>query len=98
MSTEEIRQEFEAWWRREMNNVVMGLHRCKFPMKPADFIQPYSCHETQRSWLAWQASRAAVVVDFSACNPQHGSYNNVNCYAINDVRVILKRHGLEMKP
>jgi len=46
----------------------------------------------------WHASRAVLVVDFSPCNIQHSSYNNVDCYAIKDLKIILPRQGLKVKP
>lgn len=48
----------------------------------------------------WQEAKAAletIEVDFSPCNVQHASYNDVDCYAISDVKVILGRHGLKAK-
>lgn len=45
-------------------------------------------------WKGWQASRATLVLDFSPCNVQHASYNNVDCYSISDVKVIAGRHGV----
>jgi hypothetical protein len=63
MDIEKMREEFEAWWKSEMNIQMMDLHRLNFPMQKADFIQPYACHDTQRSWLAWQASRESVVIE-----------------------------------
>ncbi len=49
-------------------------------------------------WKVWQASRESMVIDFSQLNVQHASYNNVDCYAISDVGVILRESGLKVKP
>jgi len=97
MSTEQMRQQFEDWWRSEMNVEMFGLHRCNFPMQPADFIQPYACPETQRGWLAWQASRATVVVEL----PQGGywaGYDNEHLMESRDVRDAIEAAGLKVKP
>src|SRR5690554_1847791 len=59
MSKEKMREEFESWWKATMNTEAMDLHRCEFPMtRPEN--QPYACHETNRAWMAWQASRAVL--------------------------------------
>ena len=55
---DKMREEFEAWWRATMNTVEMDLHR---------FVNGYSCHDTNRGWMAWQASRAALCVDMPRC-------------------------------
>jgi len=52
----ESRKGFEDFWRKEMNSKVMPLWRTNFPM--TDYCdQAYECHETNRSWITWQASR-----------------------------------------
>jgi len=50
------RAEFEEFWRKEMNIKDMPLCRTNFPMTEY-FEQAYICHETNRSWISWQASR-----------------------------------------
>lgn len=50
------RKEFEKWWRANMNIEVMDLHRNIYPMNSG---WSYACHETNRSWMTWQA-RAAI--------------------------------------
>ena len=53
-TTAKMLEEFEAWWRATMNIIEMDLHR---------FADGYSCHETNRGWMAWKASRAALCVE-----------------------------------
>ena len=48
---DKIRDEFEAWWMENMNTMEMDLHR---------FADGYSCHDTNRGWMAWKASRAVL--------------------------------------
>lgn len=56
MST--MREQFEAFWRREMNTEVMDLCRTEYPMTaPED--QQYKCHETNRAWMTWQAAMSS---------------------------------------
>lgn len=95
MSNEKMREDFENWavFQRK-GPKPFELPYFVFAKNPDG---SYVSQGANDAWEAWQASRAAVVVDFLSCHPQHASYNNVDCYAINDVRVILKRHGLEMK-
>ena len=57
--SEEMRKEFEEWWRSVMNADDMPLDRTRYPMTETE-KQQYMCHETNRSWLAWQASREAM--------------------------------------
>lgn len=54
MDTQKERKLFEGWWEANMNIEVMDLYRCEFPQIIYG-EQPYACHETQRSWLAWEA-------------------------------------------
>ena len=46
------RKEFEKWWRANMNVQEMDLHRNIYPMNSG---WSYACHETNRSWMTWQA-------------------------------------------
>jgi hypothetical protein len=41
------REEFEKWWAETMNIEAFDLH----------FVEGryYLCHETERSWMTWQA-------------------------------------------
>jgi hypothetical protein len=55
--TDKAIAEFEAWWRDNMNTQEMDLHR---------FGDGYACHETNRCWMAWKASRAALVIKLPA--------------------------------
>ena len=69
---EQVRQQFEAWWKSTMNTEVMDLERCSFPL--TEYVdQPYACHETGRAWMAWQASREAAVVELPKPD---GSFEN----------------------
>lgn len=49
---DESREAFEKWWEEEMNVEEMPLDRWDVPM--ADY-KSYSCGDTARAWLAWQA-------------------------------------------
>ena len=64
---DKMREEFEAWWRATMNTVEMDLHR---------FVDGYSCHDTNRAWMAWQASRAALCVELPSF--ENGSLRGYN--------------------
>ena len=50
------REEFEKFWRAEMNVEVMDLARTNYPMTDDD-KQQYKCHETNRAWITWQSAR-----------------------------------------
>lgn len=96
MSNDKIREEFEAWAKPHLiyGDDSEDVEDFNLRMECAYYIST----ETQAAWEAWQASRAAVVVDFSPCDVQHASYNDVDCYAIQDVKTILSRHCLRVKP
>ena len=54
------REKFEKFWLENMNFKEMPLGKTRYPMtKPEN--QQYMCHETNRSWFAWQAATKAAV-------------------------------------
>lgn len=57
--SEKIRDEFEAWL---IANTGFDTQRTAFAMTKQE-DQQYMCHRTNLAWLAWQASRAAMVVE-----------------------------------
>ena len=57
--SEKIRDEFEAWL---IANTEFDTQRTAFAMTKQE-DQQYMCHRTNLAWLAWQASRAALVVE-----------------------------------
>jgi hypothetical protein len=44
------REEFEKWWAETMNINAFDLHFAEG--------RYYLCHETERSWMTWQATCA----------------------------------------
>lgn len=72
--TDKMRKEFEAWWSATMNIEEMDLWRCEYPFTKEE-NQPYACHETQRSWMAWKASRESLTV----CLPDSDDYSCDEC-------------------
>lgn len=74
MSNKESRAKFESWWSASMNTELMDLHRCQFPMTHDD-DQPYACHETQRSWSAWQVAEANSANEIEALKRRNDSMN-----------------------
>lgn len=58
------REQFEEWVTKETG---FDLWRTEFPMTEWD-DQQYKCHQTNLSWMAWQASRAAVEVEVNRLN------------------------------
>ena len=56
------REEFETFWKENMNVELLPLHRTHYPFTP-DCDQQYLCHETNRSWFTWQAAKAQAVPD-----------------------------------
>ena len=54
------REEFETFWKENMNVELLPLHRTHYQFAP-DCDQQYLCHETNRSWFTWQAAKAQTV-------------------------------------
>jgi hypothetical protein len=57
MSTEKMREEFEAWYLGKFCGGKERLFRC------VNADQVYYFAEVQSKWDAWQASRAAIEVE-----------------------------------
>lgn len=57
--SEKMREEFEEWL---IANTEFDTQRTAFAMTKEE-DQQYMCHRTNLAWLAWQASRAALVVE-----------------------------------
>ena len=94
------REEFTAWYLEATIDLLgKGIEsqarlNLEWLRDNGSFADP----SLRLALMAWEASRETLQIDFSPCNVQHSSYNNIDCYAISDVAVILKRAGLEMKP
>jgi len=59
MSEEKMREEFEAW----------AAHH-GYDLTRDDVVVAYASEETDRAWWAWQASRAALVVELPTLPPK----------------------------
>lgn len=57
--SEKLRDEFESWL---LESTEFDTQRTAFAMTKQE-DQQYMCHRTNLAWLAWQASRAALVVE-----------------------------------
>ena len=82
---DKMREEFEAWWCATMNIIEMDLHR---------FADGYSCHDTNRGWMAWKASRAVLCVELP------DSERSVDCGDVlyrSDVEEALDAAGIRYK-
>lgn len=56
MSTDKMREEFEAWWRSDQLKTFPSWY-------PADRLDAWGSAYKPAAWSAWQASRAALVVE-----------------------------------
>lgn len=77
--SEKMRAEFEEWL---IANTEFDTQRTAYAMTKEE-DQQYMCHRTNLAWLAWQASRAALVVelpDSTGCGPAyHEAICDVTC-------------------
>lgn len=80
---DKLREEFEQWWN---NKMAMCF-----------YSQPKSQKETlyHASWLAWQASRASIVVDLPHCGEYDEPFSAAN--AIMDCANTIRSIGLSIK-
>ncbi|MGP3209186.1 hypothetical protein ACTVPS_01820 [Serratia marcescens] len=78
-----LREEFEQWWN---NKMAMCF-----------YSQPKSQKETiyHASWLAWQASRASIVVELPHCGEYDEPFSAAN--AIIDCANTIRSIGLSIK-
>lgn len=84
MDINKMREQFEAWVLREYPNQAMGRF--------AD--GEYHSTTVQYCWLAWQASRAAVVVEL----PAEWSTKIGNMLPPPAVRSAIEAQGLKVAP
>lgn len=94
MIQEQNRAEFEAFIveeaeRRNYKHMDQVLKR-----DPSD---EYSTTWVDMAWMGWEASRRLLEIDFTDANTQYASWNQVDCYAIPDIAVILKRYDIKAK-
>ncbi len=75
--SDKMREEFESW--------AISCHMCTY----LDGVE-YRHQSTEWAWMAWQASRAALVVDLPA-----------NCkgmaLTVDELRVMLDKIGVTLK-
>ncbi|MBD1589759.1 hypothetical protein [Pseudomonas typographi] len=88
MSTEKMRTEFEAWVEA---NFGLSVRR-----NPAGAYQSFGVYA---AWEAWQASRAAVVVELpSKWNDPTNSNMQSWDSGIDDARMAIEAAGLKVAP
>lgn len=78
--SEKIREEFESW--------AISRHMCTY----LDGVE-YRHQSTEWAWMAWQASRAAMVVELPGAIWCSLAYHE----AINDVKEALDDAGVSYK-
>ena len=75
--SEKMREEFESW--------AISCHMCTY----LDGVE-YRHQSTEWAWMAWQASRAALVVELPS-----------NCkgmaITVDELRVMMKKIGVTLK-
>lgn len=86
MSNEKIREEFEQWAK---DHEIYGDDGERFPMSRLSGCY-YENVQTQAAWEAWQASRAAIVVELPGrFNEKYQDYyDDVEGGCFNEARYI----------
>lgn len=93
MNVEKIRAEFEGWVVTQGSSVK----RCD-PDDPNKIIYMYI--ETQAMWLAWHASRAAMIIDLPEKMPNEDAGEDADTWfnrAIDECRESIHAAGAKTK-
>ena len=86
---EELRKQFEKWCQCERNGVILKI----------GIDGEYNSRESQIMWEAWQASRAAIVIDLPPKMGEHQTmwdgtdWNQMHEHAVTAIRAA----GLRVK-
>lgn len=97
--SEKIREEFESWL---LENTGFDTQRTAFAMTKQE-DQQYMCHRTNLAWLAWQASRSALVVELPEMAAGGDGYMYEDAYAcgqhdcLAEVKSLLEASGVSYK-
>lgn len=93
--SEKMRDEFEEWL---IANTEFDTQRTAFAMTKEE-DQQYMCHRTNLAWLAWKASRAALVVELPELKSFNASDEPDFAYevAIDDIKCALGDAGVSHK-
>ena len=99
MSSDKMREEFEAWYLAEYYE---GYERCGLEWLSTEPCGGYRYTEPAKLWKTWQASRAALVIDLPKINPVEWACTSDECMAMQQGismagRAILAA-GLKVKP
>lgn len=89
MSTEKIREEFEAAYMRDLVGNSLSAE-CEWLERGSD--DQYRSFQARGAWWAWQASRAAIEVEL----PESASIHNTE--VIKAVGRHIVKQGLKVKP
>lgn len=72
MSTEKMREEFEAW----ICGIWPGVSISRNPDNAAMFSGSYRNERVHMAWKGWQASRAAIEVELPEIKGFEGAYDS----------------------
>jgi len=92
MSTEKMREEFEAW----ICGIWPGVSISRNSDDAAMFAGSYRDERVHMAWKGWQSSRAAIEVEL----PDSSEFDSpADCHqAIRDCRYAIESLGLKVKP
>lgn len=95
MDTNKMREEFIRAYRVMLIKTDMNVQRRHFELQDGEFVD----RQTAIAWWAWQASRAAVVVDLSDLS-RCFSPNDCGDWAmwLDDVKKLIEAQGLKVTP
>jgi len=94
MDTEKMLAEFEAWHRDNFKDRLQDGHPTR-DMHNGKYAERYTVPIEQARWEAWQASRAAIVVDLPERAEQVYQPSGVNTW--DRCRAAIEAAGLTVK-
>lgn len=99
MSTEKMREEFEAWAMKKHSHYLAPFKRVNGSDPRIDGADRYLHSEVQQDWAVWQASRAAIEVELPAVSDyfDKSEYPHTCDLLECDLRISIGYHGLKVK-
>ena len=91
MSTEKMRESFEAW---AITSAWLGLVGDDLEFIDGGYVYP----GVQSAWLSWQASRAAIGVELPDSGEAYEYSHDLHVMPVDSVVKLIESLGLKVKP
>lgn len=98
MSTEKMREEFEAAYMKDVSERFRAAEVSDEEWIERGSSGEYRSFRAAGAWWAWQASRAAIEVELPSCRDSSSAYFGDECYAPDELVKAIESLGLKVKP